>query len=307
MRPDPPLASLLGEAQRPTGDGYRSRITGGWLAGYFLTAFGITWGLAVVAAGHLLPFAVPAVVRSMAAILLHYGPTLAAVLLVGFNGGKKALAEFARSLGRWRAGGFWWVFLFAFPVLVRLGAVGLDVALGGTFPRLMSAGGVPDGNPLLLIPVVFVGVFFQAGLAEEPGWRGYALPGLQNRWGAVTSSVVLSLFWCVWHFHPMNFPRLWPIAPWYVLNIIPFTILLTWIYNNTGQSLLMAALFHTVSNVCDWMIPTSSIGGSAVRPLILQGALTWAVALTVIVLYGARTLISGPRRRPARAAPPAGD
>jgi len=275
-------------------DGYRARITGGWLAGYFLTAFGITWGLAVVAAGHLLPFAVPRVVMSIAAILLHYGPALAAVLLVGLQGGKKGLAELARSLGRWRTGGFWWVFLFAFPVLVRLATVGLDVALGGTFPKLMSAAGVPDGNPLLLIPVVFVLVFFQAGLAEEPGWRGYALPGLQNRWGAVTSSVVLSLFWCVWHFHPMNFPTLRPIAPWYVLNIIPFTILLTWIYNNTGKSLLMAALFHTVSNVCDWIIPTSPIGRSleeGARPLILQGVLTWAAALTVIVLYGSKTLI----------------
>jgi len=166
-----------------TVDGYRSRITGGWRAGYFLTAFGITWGLAVVAAEHLLPFTVPGAVRSMAAILLYYGPALAAVLLVGLNGGKKSLAELARSLGRWRTGGFWWVFLFAFPVLVRLAAVGLDVALGGTFPKLMSAAGVPDGNLFLLIPVVFVLVFFQAGLAEEPGWRGYALPACRTGGG----------------------------------------------------------------------------------------------------------------------------
>jgi len=289
------------ESQSQTVNGYRSRITGGWLVGYFLTAFGITWGLAVVAAGHLLPFTVPGVVISIAAILLHYGPALAAVLLVGLNGGRKSLAELARSLGHWRTGGFWWVFLFAFPVLVRLAAVGLDVALGGTFPKLMSAAAVPDGNPFLLIPVVFVLVFFQAGLAEEAGWRGYALPGLQNRWGAVTSSVVLSLFWCVWHFHPMNFPILRPIAPWYVLNIIPFTILLTWIYNNTGKSLLMAALFHTVSNVSDWIIPTSPVGHSlevGVRPLILQGVLTWAAALTVIVLYGSRTLVRTSHQSP---------
>ena len=110
----------------------------------------------------------------------------------------------------------------------------------------------------------------------------------------MTSSVVLSLFWCVWHFHPLNLPSLRPIAPWYVLNIIPFTILLTWIYNNTGKSLLMAALFHTASNVCDWIIPTSPIGGSPVRPFILQGVLTWAAALTVIVLYGPKTLIKTP-------------
>jgi len=300
------MSLLLEESRSQAVDGYRSRITGGWLAAYFLTAFGLTWGLAVVAAGHLLPFTVPGVVMSIAAILLHYGPALAAVLLVGLQGGKKGLAELVRSLVRWRTGGFWWVFLFAFPVLVRLAAVGLDVALGGTFPTLMSAAGVPDGNPFLLIPVVFVLVFFQAGLAEEPGWRGYALPGLQNRWGAVASSVVLSLFWCVWHFHPMSFPILRPIAPWYVLNIIPFTILLTWIYNNTGKSLLMAALFHTVSNVCDWIIPTSPVGGrlaEGVRPLILQGVLTWAAALTVIVLYGSRTLIKSPHQSAALRSP----
>jgi len=69
---------------------------------------------------------------------------------------------------------------------------------------------------------------------------------------------------------------------------------LTWIYNNTGKSLLMAALFHTASNVCDWIIPTSPIGGSPVRPFILQGVLTWAAALTVIVLYGPKTLIKTP-------------
>jgi membrane protease YdiL (CAAX protease family) len=143
-----------------------------------------------------------------------------------------------------------------------------------------------------LIPVVFLAVFFQAGLAEEIGWRGYGLPGLQQRYSALTASLILGVIWGLWHFNPVNFASLWPQAFWFFFNILPFTVLLTWVYNNTHESLLLAVLFHTASNVCDWIVPTlpTVANASGIRPFIIQGVLVWITAIVVIAIYGPKHL-----------------
>jgi membrane protease YdiL (CAAX protease family) len=140
--------------------------------------------------------------------------------------------------------------------------------------------------------VVFLLVFFQAGLAEEIGWRGYALPGLQQRYSALTASLILGIIWALWHFSPVNFATLWPYAFWYIYNVIPFTIIVTWVYNNTNESLLLVALFHTASNVSDWMVPTMPTVSNAtgIRPFIILGTIVWITALAITAIYGSRHL-----------------
>jgi uncharacterized BrkB/YihY/UPF0761 family membrane protein len=73
---------------------------------------------------------------------------------------------------------------------------------------------------------------------------------------------------------------------------LAFTILLTWVYNNTNESILLAVLFHTASNVCDWIVPTNPAvaGSTGSRPYIIQGTLAWIFAIGVIVLFGAKQL-----------------
>jgi membrane protease YdiL (CAAX protease family) len=271
---------------------YTEKITQRSLIVFFLLTFGITWGLSVIATEHLLPVSLPPALMTISAILLHYGPALAAIILVGITGGRSAFRSLLGKLVQWRVGFGWYLFIFLYPLLLRLAAVGIDVLLGGQWPAFLNAADVPAGNPALLIPVVFLAVFFQAGLAEEIGWRGYALPGLQKRYGAVVSSVILGIIWCLWHFHPLNFPTLWPMAGWYLYNTFPFVILLTLVYNNTEGSILLAALFHTASNVSDWIVPTFSVvaGSTGLRPFIIQGTLGWIFAIGVIIIFGAKHL-----------------
>jgi membrane protease YdiL (CAAX protease family) len=271
---------------------YTQKITPRSLTIFFLLTFSITWGLSLIATEHLLPFVIPRSLMSISGILLHYGPSLAAIILVATIGGRRAIQGLLGKLGYWRVGVGWYLFVFLYPLFLRLAAVAIDVLLGGQWPDFMSAAAVPVANSALLIPVVFVAVFFQAGLAEEIGWRGYGLPGLQQRYGALTSSVILGIIWWLWHFHPLNFANLRPMAFWYLCNILAFTILITWVYNNTNGSILLVMLLHTVSNVCDWIVPTFSAvaGSTGIRPFVIQGTLAWIIAVGVIVFFGAKHL-----------------
>jgi membrane protease YdiL (CAAX protease family) len=269
------------------------KISARFLVVYFLLAFVLTWVLSIIASKDILPINVPIGLRNISGILLHYGPAVAAIVLVGITGGGQALRDFLRRLGIWRVGVGWYLFIFIFPLLVRLAAVAIDVWLGGQLPEFMSPDGMPAGiNPILLIPIVFLIVFFQAGLAEEIGWRGYALPGLQQRYGALTSSIILGIIWWLWHFHPLNYTFLQSTTFWFLFNILAFTILLTWVYNNTNGSILLVALFHTASNVCDWIVPTNMAVTqvTSIRPSIIQGILTWILAIVIIILFGAKQL-----------------
>jgi len=257
------------------------------LSAFFLLAFGITWGLSVFATKSLLPFALPPFLVALSAIVLHYGPAIAALIMVGHAGTKDLL----RKLVIWRVKLGWYMFVFFYPLAVRLVAIDIDIWLGGSPPRFFNTSNMPSVHPALLIPFVFLIVFFQAGLAEEIGWRGYGLPGLQQRYGALTSSLILGLIWGAWHFHPQNFANLSPLAFWYFFDILAFTILLAWVYNNTGGSLLLVGLFHTASNVSDWIIPTfPGVADVSIRPFIIQGGLGWIVAILIIILYGSKHL-----------------
>ena len=276
------------------------RISQKSLLAFFLLAYAITWGLSVLATKDLLPFSIPPLVMNLSAILLHYGPAIAAIMMAAIGDGRSGVFALLGRLGRWRVGLRWYLFIFLFPLLVRLAAVGIDTLLGGKLPSFFNSAQVPAGNPVLVLPVVFLAVLFQAGLAEEIGWRGFGLPGLQQRFDALTASLILGVVWTAWHFHPQNFTVLWPIAFWYFFSIIPTTILFTWIYNNTGESLLMAVLFHTVGNVCDWIVPTlpAVANATSIRPFIIESIWVWVTAIIVIAIYGPKKLS---RKIPAQA------
>ena len=99
---------------------------------------------------------------------------------------------------------------------------------------------------------IFNVVFF--GFGEEVGWRGFALPRLQKDANALTASLVLTLFWAVWHI-PLFFYRegyttmgLGGMAGWF-FSLLTGSILLTWLYNASKGSILICAIFHSTIDI----------------------------------------------------------
>jgi membrane protease YdiL (CAAX protease family) len=111
-------------------------------------------------------------------------------------------------------------------------------------------------------------------LGEEPGWRGYALPRLETRYGPLLSSVILGALWAGWHL-PLFFIPGWTSAPWwiYVLILIGQSVILTFAVNMACfavvPAIVMHALFNTVSTFLNGLFVNVQPSGSMRFELVL--------------------------------------
>ncbi|MBL7979841.1 MAG: CPBP family intramembrane metalloprotease [Bacteroidetes Order II. Incertae sedis bacterium] len=95
-------------------------------------------------------------------------------------------------------------------------------------------------------------IFF--GFGEEVGWRGFALPRFQYKFNALTASIILTLFWAMWHL-PLFFYRPgytsmdFAGAFGWIFSLLTGSILLTWLYNSSRASILICAVFHSTIDI----------------------------------------------------------
>jgi membrane protease YdiL (CAAX protease family) len=129
--------------------------------------------------------------------------------------------------------------------------------------------------------------FFIAALGEEVGWSGYVIDPMQDRWNALQASIFLGLVGAAWHIVPLAQADRSPIwIAWQCLTLVASRVLLVWLYNNTGKSVLAAALCHAMVNVSWQLFPNH---GSHYDPRI-TGLITALAAVIVTVVWGPRTL-----------------
>jgi membrane protease YdiL (CAAX protease family) len=153
------------------------------------------------------------------------------------------LSAFFKRYLQWKAGLVWW-FLVLFGILIALNVV-------ATFILGISILGEFFANIGLILPTylltLIVGVIL-GPLWEEPGWRGFALPRLQTQYGPVFGSVILGVIWAFWHIPGYAGGWMASTFPALLVYCIGFSILATWIYNNTQGSILLMILLHSSSN-----------------------------------------------------------
>jgi uncharacterized protein len=193
----------------------------------------------------------------------------------------------------WRVDWKWYlVAILLFPTL-RFTAILLTAWLTGVpadYSHPMIRDLVPLDWPLIamVIPWILFEVFTNG---EEMGWRGYVLPRLQAKYNALISSLILGAIWSVWHL-----PKFFGAGLngdlsffWFTVFTVSVAVLYTWLYNNTGGSLLLVTLFHASCNTVGVFLPVKfAVAGGILSNL--ETVFFVIVAMLVIVAAGAENL-----------------
>lgn len=210
-----------------------------------------------------------------------YGPAAAALTVTWRWKGSVGLVELLKPFRLWRVGGFWYLFCFFSTAVIVFAAIGIHYALGGS--RL----DFNDPAELYLTVPAFLYVLLFSVLGEETGWRGFALPRLRQRFGALPASLIIGAIWGTWHLPlfliPGDFHSDIPFAL-FIYQDIAVSIIITWIYNRTGGSLIPVHIFHTASNTTLAVLPVLPMDtGGDLRPLYITCGLLTVFALTIVL------------------------
>ena len=208
------------------------------LSSFFVMAIALTW-IAVIPL--LLNPALP--VEPFMILGALAGPTLSAVIVIAITEGKTGLATFFKRYLQGRAGILWWLIVL-FGILLSLNIVA-SVILGSSIwsEFLRNLGLIIPTYLITLIVGVILGPLW-----EEPGWRGFALPHLQAQFGPFMGSVILGVIWAIWHAPGYLGGWMLSTVPALLVYSIGFSILATWVYNNSRGSILLMILLHSSSN-----------------------------------------------------------
>lgn len=242
------------------------------IVAFYALACAISWGWAfslvaagdIVRRGHGWPTHFPAL----------FGPTIAALVVTAWVGGRGAVANLARRVVRWRFALRWWTAALS-PVAFL--ACGLAVAaFAGRLPSAHQFG-LYTGWPAIGIVGAALGALVN-GLGEETGWRGFLLPALRPRYGARRAAFVVGGMWAFWHlpffFLLTGYRGFAPFAlVGFVIGIAAGSVVATWLYYGSGQSILAVAMWHAAYNMAAGTAASSGTVAAVASALVIVQAI----------------------------------
>ena len=209
------------------------------------------------------------------------GPLLAALIVIPITQGLSGLRELGSRMIRWRVRWYWYPVALGLPLAVLLVTVGLNGALGAGAPSLAGVGSL---STILMVFAVRLINPMDGPMGEEPGWRGFALPGLQASRSPLVATLILALLVTIWHV-PIFFLEggLQPsVLVGGTLGPFAFTFVATWLFNHTGGSVLMTIIMHaaegTVQPGALW-----SAGAAQVQAGLLYSVVWCAVVIGLVI------------------------
>ncbi len=220
------------------------------LAAFFALAYALTWSA-------WLPLALRGPVYGDRLSYLHFlgslGPLVSAFVMTGLVSGRSGVRELLGRVFQWRVPLGWHLLAWFGPaVLYGIAAVVVRF-VWLPWPKLGQFGHSEEFAQLA-VPVYWMLSLICYGFGEEVGWRGFALPHLQRKYSALTCAVIMSVFWALWHLPVFAFSagmsQMGPgeIVGWY-LSLLTGTVLLSWMYNGAGGSVLIVAVFHATLDI----------------------------------------------------------
>jgi len=225
---------------------------------FFLLTYALSWWSVPLMNGAIIP----------------QGPMFTAMIVIALTMGRTGLREYWKQLTQWRAG--WW---YLIAPLIIIGYTGLAFIIN------LISGATLVEPPHLLSLGVFVQLLFFGGHWEEPGWTGYALPKLQERFanrpnGALLAVLMLGVFRAIWHLPLFLYGKMY----WFDIFVFSFAfqIIIAWLYHRSGKSVPVVMLFHFVSNISGAVMFPMFVGAERLMFYALFMSLAALFALVLV-------------------------
>ena len=281
----------------------RSRIAAHPTSAFFIVAFTISWTL-------MAPAAIAGGLDGLPAVLFFLGvlgPAAAGAIVTRASGG--SIRAWLRRILKWRLPLRWYLAAIGFPVALAVIASAVFALAGEELDF-----GLVGERVVAFLPLFLYCLFINGG-PEELGWRGFALPRLQERFSPVRATFVLGTIWALWHLpllrvednagHELATLPLVAMLIWTLGGFIAYAITYTYALNRTG-SVFLCMVLHAAYNTALGVVilrPADELVGNTyvVMSIALTGAL-WLAAIGLIAVTGGR--LGLPCDAPEPAAPP---
>jgi membrane protease YdiL (CAAX protease family) len=215
---------------------------------FLIIAFGLAWG--ILALFIFLPDRTTALVGELTGehplfFLAVWSPGIAAFLIVAFRGGAGGLRRYLGRALLWRCSKTWWVFLLLVTPLFFYGG---SVLKGNLFTEPLPFASFQALMAALLMTAI-------KGPVEEFGWRGIALPLLQQKFAPFWAGLILGIIWGFWHLPAFLLSQTpqsaWSFNPFFA-GSVAISVIVTPLFNKSGGSILLPAFFHFMLNNPIW-------------------------------------------------------
>jgi len=223
------------------------------LLSYVALTFAITWGTILIVVGvgpggilatkeqyeTLMPFLYPAMLA---------GPSVAGIVLTGLLYGRSSFSDLFARMTRWRVGARWYaVALLTAPLVFTAVFVPLSLISPEFLPRIF----ITSDKASVLLMGIAAGLV--AGIFEELGWTGFAIPRMGLRYGVLGTGLFIGVLWAAWHLLQGYWASgvtsgelsqaLWlanAVVGTLVGSLVAYRVLMVWVYERTGGSLPVA-------------------------------------------------------------------
>ena len=178
-----------------------------------------------------------------------YGPFIGSIITTKYYGSFKDVLDLFKKLFIWRMPLINYLTVIVLPLIFfgsGIGLYALFVGPIGSFENKVWA------IPALLLNSVRIGP-----LGEELGWRGFLLPELQKYNSPLKTALIIGFIHFIWHL-----PLFWapfgtlvsgePLSVFFILTYLAlvtcWSVVQSWLVNNSNGSVLISILFHLFIN-----------------------------------------------------------
>jgi uncharacterized protein len=216
------------------------------ITSYFIATFAISWlGAFILVSSKLLSGqAIPKMDGILMFPLMLIGPVAASLALTYLSEKKSGIRNLFSRIGKWKAPRKWYAIAFSIPPCLIL----ITLFILRTFVS-------PVFKPNFFIFGFLFGI--PAGFLEEIGWTGFAYKKLRLKYTVLKSSIILGLFWGLWHLPVIDFlgatyPHKQYLLPFFIAFIailVAMRLIMMWVYSKT-ESMPLVQFMHIVSTGC---------------------------------------------------------